>query len=428
MIVTDRKQTPGFNLIEKVLIQKPGFFKLHGKIPVYVINAGTEDVIRLEIVFDAGARFSGHPLVAPFTCQMMYEGTSGRKSKEIAEEFDYYGAYVHINSDRDFSEICLYTLGKHFEKTLEILTDILTNPVFPEEEFSVLLDNKRQKFQIDEQKVKTLAARKFNEVVFGKNNAYGRNTAIENFDTLNVQQLKDFHYRLYHDKNVRIIVSGKINNDVLSILEKSFSLNNSLMKETTPYLLTDFLPDIQRKHLVGKTDAVQSAIRIGKQVINKYHNDYPGLQILNTVLGGYFGSRLMTNLREDKGYTYGVGSVVASLKHSGYFAVVCEVGAESTKDAVKEIYNEILRLINEPVETNELDRVRNYMLGEFVRLFDGPFAQAEALRSVVDFELDETYYEKYLNVLRNITPGEIQSLAEKYLQPDSMFEVVAGKY
>ncbi len=427
MIAIDRKLIPGFKVIENIQIQKPHSFKLHGNIPVFVINAGTEDVIRLEIVFDAGAKYAEHPLVASFASFMMNEGTISRTSKEIAEQFDFYGAYVHINSDRDFSEFCLYTLSKHFEKTLEILTDVLTHPTFPNEEFSVLLDNKRQKFLIDEQKVKTLAAKKFNEVVFGRNNPYGRNSALVHFDSLTVQQLKDFHSRLYHDKNARVIISGKINDDVLSILEKTFRLNKLSMKESMFRISTDVNSDAQRNHYVAKDDAVQSAIRIGKPIVNKHHEDYPGLQILNTVLGGYFGSRLMMNLREDKGYTYGVGSVVASLKHTGYFTTVCEVGAGSTNDAVKEIYNEIYRLINEPVEEEELDRVRNYMMGEFVRLFDGPFAQAEAIRSVIDFDLDETYYDRYLKVLRKISPADIQALAKKYLQPDSMFEIIAGK-
>ena len=423
----NRTLTPEFKLIEKINIRKPHSFLLHETIPVYVLNAGTEDVIRLEIVFDAGAKYSGHPLVAPFTCQMMNEGTTTLSSKEIAEQFDFYGAYVHLNSDRDFSEVALYTLSKHFENTLGLLTNILTQPVFPQDEFSVLLDNKRQKYLIDEQKVKTLAAKKFNEVIFGKDNSYGRNSSLEHFDSLTVQQLKDFHSRLYHDKNARVIISGKITDDVLRILEKTFRLNKCTMTDSEFQISKEVCSDVQKKHYVEKPDAVQSAIRIGKPLVNKHHEDYAGLQILNTVLGGYFGSRLMMNLREDKGYTYGVGSVVASLKNTGYFTTVCEVGAESTKDAVKEIYNEIHRLINEEVEMEELDRVRNYMLGEFVRLFDGPFAQAEAIRSVIDFDMDETYYEKYLKVLRKITPVEIKALAQKYLQPDSMFEIVAGK-
>ena len=423
----ERSKAPEFKLIEKINIQKRVQYNLHGSIPVFVVNAGTEDIIRLEIVFDAGAKYADHPLVASFTNLMINEGTKNRNSKELAEQFDFYGAYVHLNSDRDFAEVTLYTLTKHLENTLELLSDILTNPIFPEEEFSVLLDNKKQKFLIDEQKVKTLAAKKFNEVVFGKGTVYGRNTTITDFDSLSLQQLKDYHTRLFNNKNCRVIISGKIDDSVLAILEKSFQINNPLSAEEKGFEFNGLYPDKVKKHYVEKHDAVQTAIRIGKPMVNKHHIDYPCLQILNTVLGGYFGSRLMMNLREDKGFTYGIGSVVASLKHTGYFTTVCEVGVESTKEAVEQIYIEILRLINEPIGEEELSRVRNYMMGEFVRLFDGPFAQAEAIRSVIDFNLDESYYDRYLKVLREITPEELQQLAKKYLDPDTMYEVIAGK-
>jgi zinc protease len=423
----NRNIAPDFSLIEKVNIIKPVIQKLHGCIPLYILNAGNEDVLRLEVVFEAGAKYADHPLTASFTNLMMIEGTKNRNSKEIAEQLDFYGAYLHLNADRDFAEATLYTLSKHFEKTLEILTDILKNPIFPNEELSVLIENKRQKFQIDEQKVKTLAAKKFSETVFGKENIYGRNSTISDFDSLTQQQLKDFHSRLYHSKNCKVIISGKIDDEVLTVLEKQFHLNDTTIEFVSDHKFIGITSSEERKHYIEKPDAVQTAIRIGKPMINKHHEDYPGLQILNTILGGYFGSRLMMNLREEKGYTYGVGSVIASLKHSGYFTTVCEVGVEATRDAVKEIYCEISRLINEPVDEDELSRVRNYMLGDFVRLFDGPFAQAEAIRSVLDFELDETYYEKYLHVLREITPLELQKLAVKYFQPDSMYEIIAGK-
>ncbi|MBI5541406.1 MAG: insulinase family protein [Bacteroidia bacterium] len=422
----NRNIAPDFKLIDKININTPFIFMLHDTIPVYVLNAGTEDVIRMEVVFNAGSKYSEIPLVAAFTNLMLNEGTISRTSKQLAEEFDYYGSYLHLNADRDFAEATLYTLGKHFNKTLDLFTDIILNPSFPDDELSVLIDNKRQRYQIDEQKVKTLSAKKFNEVIFGKDHAYGRNAELNHYDLIGSQQLKDFHNRLYHKNNCKVIISGKITDDVLKRLETNFKVNDNKDFDNS-FITQSVFPSSDKKHYVEKPDAVQSSIRIGKLLINKHHEDYAGVQILNTILGGYFGSRLMSNLREDKGYTYGVGSAIASLKDAGYFTTVCEVGAESTNSAINEIYKEIYRLIDEPVETEELGRVKNYMLGEFVRMFDGPFAQSDALRSVIDFGLDQKYFENYLMVLKNISPDDLKKLAEKYFQPESMFEVVAGK-
>lgn len=426
MDILNRNIAPDFKLIDKININTPLIYKLHDTIPVYVLNAGTEDVIRMEVVFNAGSKFSEIPLVAAFTNMMLNEGTKGRTSKQLAEEFDYYGSYLQLNADRDFAEATLYTLGKHFNKTLDLLTDIILNPSFPDDELSVLIDNKRQRYQIDEQKVKTLSAKKFNEVIFGKDHFYGRNAELIHYDLIGSQQLKDFHKRLYHKNNCKVIISGKITDDVLKRLETNFRVNDNKDFDNT-FIIQTIQSSSDKKHFVEKTDAVQSSIRIGKPLLNKHHEDYAGVQILNTILGGYFGSRLMSNLREDKGYTYGVGSAIASLKDAGYFTTVCEVGSESTNSAINEIYKELHRLIDEPVENEELGRVKNYMLGEFVRMFDGPFAQSDALRSVIDFDLDQKYFENYLKVLKNISPDDLKNLAEKYFQPKSMFEVVAGK-
>lgn len=426
MEILNRNKAPDFRLIDKININTPKIYKIHETIPVYVLNAGTEDVIRMEVVFNAGSKFSEIPLVAAFTNMMLNEGTHSRTSKQLAEEFDYYGSYLQLSADRDFAEATLYTLGKHFDKTLDLLTDIILNPSFPDDELSVLLDNKRQRYQIDEQKVKTLSAKKFNEVIFGKEHFYGRNAELSHYNLIGSQQLKDFHKRLYHKNNCNVIISGKITDDVLKRLESNFKVCDKVDFDNS-FLLQTTQPSSDKKHYVEKADAVQSSIRIGKPLINKHHEDYAGVQILNTILGGYFGSRLMSNLREDKGFTYGVGSAIASLKDAGYFTTVCEVGAESTNFAITEIYKELSRLIDEKVDNEELGRVKNYMLGEFVRMFDGPFAQSDALRSVIDFDMDEKYFENYLTVLKNITPSDLQNLADKYFQPDTMYEVVAGK-
>jgi len=423
----NRSKAPDYKLIDKINISKPEILKINNNIPLFVLNSGTEDVVRLEIVFNAGSKYSESPLISSVTNAMLYEGTKTLSSKELSEKIDFFGAYVMLNADRDYAQATLYSLGKHFAKTLELFTDLINNPSFAEHELNILLENKVQKYKIDEQKVKTLSAKKFNEVVFGKKHYYGRNIQLPHFGLINSQQLNYFHTRLYNKNNCKVIISGKITDNILKELQNNFMIND-FENVSNSYVLQNISPSTQKKHFVEKADAVQSSIRIGKPMVNKNHDDFIGLQILNTILGGYFGSRLMSNLREDKGYTYGVGSVVASLVDYGFFTTVCEVGSDYTKSAITEIYKEIQRLIDEPVGLDELERVKNYMLGDFLRSFDGPFAQAEAFRSVNDFNLDEKYFEKFLEIVKTITPNKIQQLAVKYLQPHSMYEIVAGKY
>ena len=177
---------------------------------------------------------------------------------------------------------------------------------------------------------------------------------------------------------------------------------------------------------INKPGAVQTAIRIGSATINKRHPDYPGLKILDAILGGYFGSRLMKNIREEKGYTYGISSSLTSLDLSGYKVISTEVGRINTQKTIDEIYKEIRLLQTVPVGRDEMAVVRNYMSGEMVRMFDGPFALAESFRSAWEFGLDNSYYHRLAEKIITIEPDEIIELARKYYNIDELYEVTAG--
>ena len=167
-------------------------------------------------------------------------------------------------------------------------------------------------------------------------------------------------------------------------------------------------------------------IRIGSATINKRHPDYPGLKVLDSILGGYFGSRLMKNIREEKGYTYGISSSLSSLDLSGYKVISTEVGQKNSKKAIEEIYKEIKLLQNVPVEKDEMTVVRNYMSGEMVRMFDGPFALAESFRSAWEFGLDNRYFRRLSEKIRTIEPDEIIELARRYYNIDDLYEITVG--
>jgi zinc protease len=181
-----------------------------------------------------------------------------------------------------------------------------------------------------------------------------------------------------------------------------------------------------RENLIVKEKVSQSSLRIGKILFNKTHPDFHGLQVLNTLLGGYFGSRLMTNIREDKGFTYGIGSALVSMHHSGYFFITSEVGVDMCNRAIEEIYHEIKKLRTQKISKNELDLVRSYMTGNFLRSIDGPFAIADRFLGIYEYGLSYDYYDRLINTIKTITPTQLAELSEKYLREDSMIELVVG--
>ena len=172
--------------------------------------------------------------------------------------------------------------------------------------------------------------------------------------------------------------------------------------------------------------AVQSAIRVGKQLLNRTHPAYHQLKITNALLGGFFGSRLMQNIRQDKGYTYGIGSGLVSLVRSGYFFISTQVGVDVRQAALDEIYAELKALRTQPAGKQELEMLRNYLSGNYLRQFDGPFAQAARYKELLVFGLDMSHHQDFLRALKDITSGDIMETAARYLREEEMMEVVVG--
>jgi zinc protease len=427
-MMLDRKAMPQLALETKIDIIHAQNYSLPNGIPLYYVNAGTQDVIKIEVVFRAGSREQDVPLVAGSTNSMLEEGTKKHTSEEIASLLDYYGSFLETSVQQDYASVTIYTLGKHLDKALPILEEIIKEPSFPQHELEIYLHNNKQRFLVDEQKERVLAAKNFPSLLFGDAHPYGHKTRLAEFDGVKKEHLEAFHRKYYSSGNCALIVAGKLNDTVLSKIGDYFGkekiTNNSefTTHNYTPQSASEkinFIPS-------NKKDSVQSAIRMGRVLFLKNHPDAIPFQILNTILGGYFGSRLMSNIREDKGYTYGISSSVVFLQNAGYFNIGSEVGSDVCNAALVEIYKELERLRNEPVPQDELQLVKNYLRGNFMRSMDGPFALAERFKHVWLHNMDYSYYESYIKALSSITSAQLIEIANKYLQKDSIYELVVG--
>ena len=407
------------------IIPEPVLIFLKNGIPVYIIDSGTEDIERIEFSFGAGNVCEGKPLLSSTTNLMLTEGTEKYKSKQINNFLDTWSAFYHPYAERDRAGLVIYFLNRHIEKILDIAGEIIFHPVFPDSELKLLMKKRYRKFLVAKDKVYRLAANQFFESIFGNRHPYGRQTLPEDFGNLDCTLLRDFHASFYKPENMAIFVSGKIHKDISLLMNKYFG---EIIIPPSIENKSSVVPSRQKERTIHleKKGALQSAIRIGAPSINKRHEDYQGLKVLNVILGGYFGSRLMKNIREDKGYTYGISSSVISLNLTGFTSISTEVSNKFTQNAIDEIYKEIKRLQSESVNKEELSVVRNYMLGEIVRMFDGPFASAESFRSAWEFGFDNSYYRRFADRIKSIESDELKILAQKYYNTDDLYEVTAG--
>jgi predicted Zn-dependent peptidase len=392
---------------------------------LFLIDAGTEDIMRIEFVFKAGMALEYLPLLATSSNMMLTEGSEKYTSEELNSILDFYGIFLNLIAEKDTAGLIVYFLNKHFEKALELIVEILFHPEFPEKELGLLMKKRLNWYRINREKVQNIATDKFFESVFGSHHPYGRMVQETDFEGMMSSLLKDFHTKFYLPEKMTMIVSGRIPERAFDLFEKYFGDLHS-EKIHTEDSKNVIKGESRKKEHIKKKGAIQTAVRIGSPTINKRHPDYPGLKFLNVLLGGYFGSRLMKNIREEKGYTYGIHSAVSSFDLSGFKLISTEVGKENSGQAIDEIYKEIRLLLKEPVAQDELEVVRNYMSGEMVRMFDGPFAIAESFKAVWEFGLDLNYFVGMMNTIRTITPDEILRLANTYYRLDDLYEITVG--
>lgn len=427
MEIIDRKISPAFKTIETIDMIQASEKQLNNAIPVYAINAGSQDLIKIEFLFAAGMFQQQRALQAATVNTMLEEGTSKMTASQIADAVDYYGAFLETSVSQDHASVILYTLNKHLKSTLPIVEQVIKDAVFPQQELSTHLANKKQKFLVNKQKVASVARKQFTELLFGEKHPYGINVKEEDFGKITVPLLNEFYTTFYRSNNCKIILAGKIHDDVYNLLNDHFGGNDWKSTVNANIVVPTVQTVIEKHHLVYKEDAIQSAIRIGKILFNKTHRDFQALQVLNTVFGGYFGSRLMSNIREDKGYTYGIGSGLISLQNSGYFFITTEVGVDVCSDAIHEIYYEMDRLKEELITEDELRLVKNYLLGTFLRSVDGPFAMAERFKGIMTYNLGYDYFSRYIATIKSVSASQLRDLANNYFDKNSMIELVVGK-
>ncbi len=412
---------------KEIQLITPSHFVLDNGVEVYCLDGGGQDVLMLDLAFTAGTALSEKSLVAHFTNKCLKEGTMSFSAQQIAETLDYYGAVLNNTTTRDDARISLFCLNKHLEAQLPVFAEVVLSPLFPEAEVKTIAEKSKREFMVEMQKVRTLARRTFTETVFGADHPYGRNAEATDYESLDSGLLTKFYTQFYRKARFRIIAAGRIPKNIHSLLNSTFGQHEA----SSVTAAMDFPRDEEEvkgiERLVEKADSLQSGLAIGRRMFNLHHPDFIRMQVVNTIFGGYFGSRLMTNIREDKGYTYGIHSSLVSMQHAGLLQITTQVGTEVTRQAMDEVFFEMDRMRNEPVPAAELELVKNYLLGIFMQHADGAISQAQLLRSALDYQNDMSYYQRYLETIKSITIEEIQELAVKYLKPEEMVKVVVGK-
>lgn len=404
----------------------PGMVMLGNGVPVYLVGNGTVDLFRVECGFRAGQVMEDVHLSASATNAMLTEGTLNYDATTINDLIDSTGAALNHLADKDTAGLVTVTLARKLDEVLALAGEVLFSPSFPENEFRMLTERRVQAFRTGRQKTSVIAREAFYEALCGSRNPYGRITTESDYRSLTTDDLRRFHERYYQPGNMYITVAGREPERVLPALERYFGHGNSNGWVKSEFPRLHFEPSQPGMIFREVASPVQSTVRMGWKGITRTHPDYQGLQVATMILGGYFGSRLMRNIREDKGYTYGIHAVAGAFRDIGYITLMTDVANEYREAVLSEIRKEIETLMHEEAGEEEMTLVRNHIMGEIARLFDGPFTVAEAMRGVIDYDTGADYYTRLAETVRTITPARIREIFQTYFSPDMAYIIIAG--
>jgi zinc protease len=422
LMALDRTIPPSFQPVKESNFPWPAELKLPQGLPMFVLNQGTQPIIRLTLVFDSGTWYEPQDGIAYFTAKMLQEGTKNKSAHEIASYIDQYGAELAIDVTLDYCYIELTTLTKHFDTMLRIFAELLFNPSFPDKQLDILKNIKMQAIKVENEKNQFLANKRFKEALWGKEHPYGRNLTIEAIANVTTDHLQTY-YQQQLLLGCKILLTGQVNEANIQAVQEYLQPLTNQQSIQKNHALAICSPT---KLHVPKPNSLQSSINIGKILFTKHHPDFLPLRFVVKLLGGYFGSRLMTNLREDKGYTYGIHATIRALKHASYLLIATDVKQEFAEHTCEQIYAEIKTLQTQLVSPEELQRVRNYILGNFLATVSDPFSILERFKEAYLYGLDQNFYQQWYQTITQIKASQILALANQYLTVDGLTEIKVG--
>lgn len=402
-------------------------WELSNGVKVYALQAGEEEVVQLEWVFFAGNSHESANMIAAATNHLLKNGTSQHSAFDINEHFEFYGSYLNRNCYNETSNITLHCLARQLPHVLPMVQQLITDSVFPQEELDIFKTNSQQRLQVNLKKCDFVATREIEALLYGKDHPYGKYSTSEALDALTREQLLQFYNAYYRHGSCVLFVAGKLPNNMYQLLDQYFGclpLLPAVVSATAPLPLPTALVPPRQIRIENDAQGVQGAIRMARHFPNRHHPDFQGVAVLNVVLGGFFGSRLMSNIREEKGYTYGIHSYIQNHVGPCAWMISTEAGRDVCEAAIAEVYVEMERLRQEPIPADELLLVRNYMLGSILGDLDGPLQIINRWKSYVLTGVNEEYFYNAIAQIKTVSAAHLQELANKYLKPEAFYEMV----
>lgn len=416
----DRKTAPPFQKSLSLSLPQPIEDKLAPGFSLFGISGIEQNVVKIEVVFRSGRWFEPVIGLSHFTAALLEKGTSKKTAAAIADTLDHYGASLEINPGFDFVSVSLYSLGNNLEHVFPLFLEILQDPVFPATEWALVKDIFLQNLKINNEKTSYRAGVLIRKNIFGESHPYGSSIEEPEVKAIRLSDFHDFFQAAFRVHSIYWV--GNLSDVQMAMLQQEFQSLRGAGPWTARTIPVSGSPFAQRVEKEG----LQSTIRLGKRSVLKTDPDYFDLLIYNQLLGGFFGSRLMKNIREEKGLTYGIYSTLNTFMHDGLFTIGADVNKANLALAISEIKNELRNLRSIPVNPEELLLAKNHLLGSLQADMANLFSVIEKIKNIQLHKLPENYYQDLFNRIDQVGPADILRTAGKYFNEETLFDVSVG--
>jgi zinc protease len=422
-MILDRSQAPEFRIPEHISFPSPEKRTLSNGVPLYFIPTQDIDAVRIELNTDVLHKgVNEKALVSYFTLHCLMSGTARKTAAELDEFFDFYASEVEVIAGLEFNSITLVTTRKYFKSVLPVFRELLTEAVFPEKELGKKKTQKALNISIQREQNGAQASLLFRQSLFGAEHPFGHISREDDVALISREDLCQYYEKALWT-NPEMFITGNLDESDLNFIYSTFG---NLPNLSTSPVLSFFETTKHNRTWEDRPKSLQSSIRLGCHLIPKNHPDYHALYVFNVFLGGYFGSRLIKNIREDKGHTYGIHSSIGGLRAADYWIVMADVVKAHTEEVITEVYKEIRKLQLTPADPEEVETVRNYMIGNLLSQFSSSFDLINKFKSIHHAGLDFSFYEQQLEFIRNFEINTVMEAGQRYLTPEEMVEVIVG--
>lgn len=391
---------------------------------IYGFGGYGQDIVRIEVIFEAGRWTENKFSVASACANLAKSGTADWSSFQLSEKIDYYGAEIKAIAGYNTFTFSCHCMLKHLEPVLALMKVCMEDIIFPDHELEIYKKNTLSKLKVSQEKTDYHADKYFRAALFGDIHPYGYSSSEQTIKAIEREDILQY-YRSLHTLKPMILLSGNYGATHLSLVQR-YLLSTHKSGAAAPKSDFPIISSVERSIHIPVPKSVQATITIGKRIFGRMDDQFPAFVLLNTILGGYFGSRLMTNIREEKGYTYGIYSAWQSFRHDHLLYINTDTDKKYSDDCVKEIFWEMQRLQEEEIQEEEMMLAKNYLMGRLLQRIDGPFNLSATFK---DYYTESTPMDKFFTISRGIKEAEavtLKSLAQELLNKDSFYTIIAG--